>query len=298
VVIVAGTGALGTLLAARLGAVTPVTVLGSWPAGLAALAENGASLESGGTVLVSRVRATADPASVTEASLAFVAVKSSATARVAEALRVMLAPAGVVVSLQNGLGNVEALAAALGPDRVVAGAAEVGATLLAPGSARAGGGNRIRLAEHARAAEAASLLRRGRFDVEMFPDARDLLWRKLAVSAPLLPLAALLDVTNGEVLRRPSAVRILEEAAREVAAVARAAGISLEEGEPEAPARRVAEATAENLSSMLQDVRRGVETEVDAINGAVEREALRFGIAAPVNRILTLAVRALGEGGA
>ena len=294
--IVAGTGALGTLLAARLGAVEPVTVLGTWPEALSALASNGAVLESVGAALVSRVRATADPASAAGASLAFVAVKSSATARVAEALRAALAPDGVAVSLQNGLGNVETLAAALGEERVVAGAAEVGATLVAPGRARTGGGNRIRLAAGRRTEEAAEILRRAGFEVTTVPDARQLLWEKVAATAPLLPLTALLGVPNGEVLRRPSAVDLLEEAAREVAAVARAAGISLKEGEPAAPARRVAEATAENLSSMLQDVRRGVETEVDAINGAVEREASRLGIAAPVNRVLALAVRALGEG--
>ncbi len=294
--IVAGTGALGTLLAARLGAVTPVAVLGSWPAALAALAEDGAVLESQGSVLRSRVRATADPEAAAGATLAFVAVKAPATARVALALRRALAPAGVAVSLQNGLGNVETLAEVLGPERVAAGAAEVGATLLGPGRVRAGGGHVIRLANHARIAEAADLLRQAGFDVEIVPDARTLLWEKLSAVAPLLALTALLGVANGEILRRPSAARLLEAAAREVAAVARAAGISVEEGEPAAPTRRVAEATAKNFSSMLQDVRRGAPTEVEAINGAVAREGRRFGVETPVNAALALAVMALGEG--
>ncbi len=297
-VIVAGTGALGTLLAARLGAVTSVTVLGSWPAALASLSKDGAALESGGGVLRSRVRATADPEAAAGARLAFVAVKASATARTADALRRALAPDGVAVSLQNGLGNVETLAEALGGERVVAGAAEVGATLLGPGRVRAGGGNVIRLAAHARLGEVSDLLRRAGFDVALAPDARTLLWEKLVVSASLLPVTALLGVTNGEVLRRPSAARLLDAAAREVAAVARAAGISLEEGEPAAPARRVAEATAKNFSSMLQDVRRGALTEVEAINGAVAREGRRFGVETPVNAALALAVMALGEGSA
>lgn len=296
-VIVAGTGALGTLLAARLGAVAPVTVLGTWPAGLEALARDGAELESNGAVLRARVRATSDPAAAAGARIAFVAVKAPATPRTAGALRRALAPDGVAVSLQNGLGNVETLGAALGDARVVAGAAEVGATLRGPGRALAGGGNRILLAEHPRTPEAADLLRRAGFDVGTVPDARDLLWAKLAAAAPLLPLTALLGVENGEVLRRPSAAALLLEAAREVAEVARAAGVRLPEGEPDAPARRVAAATSSNLSSMLQDVRRGVETEVDAVNGAVEREARRLAVAAPANRFLALAVRALGEGG-
>jgi 2-dehydropantoate 2-reductase len=229
--------------------------------------------------------------------VAFVAVKSSATARVADALRGALAPDGVAVSLQNGLGNVETLAAALGADRVVAGAAEVGATLLSAGRARAGGGNRIRLAGP-RAAVAAEALARAGFEVVLEGDARRLLWEKLVVAAAILPVTAVLGVPNGELLRRPSAVALLDEAAREAAAVARAAGVSLEGDDAAARARRVAEATAENVSSMLQDVRRGVDTEVDAINGAVEREAHRLGIAAPLHRFLALTIRALGERGA
>lgn len=295
--IVAGTGALGTLLAARLGAVTPVTVLGSWPAGLAALAENGAALESGGAVLIARVRATADPAAATGSPVAFVAVKSSGTARVAEALRAALAPEGVAVSLQNGLGNVGTLSAVLGEDRVVAGAAEIGATLLRPGRVRAGGGNRIRLAG-ARAAVAADLLVRAGFDVVLEDDARALLWEKLVVSASILPVTAVLGITNGDLLRRPSAAALLDAAAREVAGVARAAGIALPPGDPAEAARRVAAATAENVSSMLQDVRRGVPTEIDALSGAVVREAGLHGVEAPISATLALAVRALGEAGA
>jgi 2-dehydropantoate 2-reductase len=295
VVIVAGTGALGTLLAARLGAVTPVTVLGSWPAGLSALSKDGARLESGGAVLRSSVHATSDPVTAAGATLAFVAVKAPSTARAAAALRRALAPDGVAVSLQNGLGNVEALAEALGGKRVVAGAAEVGATLLGPGRVRAGGGSRIRLADHARCRETADLLRLAGFDVSIVPDGRALLWEKLLVSASLLPVTALLGITNGEVLRRPSAGALVDRAAREVAAVARAAGVALPSGDPGAAARRVASATAKNVSSMLQDVRRGVVTEIDALSGAVAREGLRLGVAAPVSEALALAVSALAE---
>jgi len=295
-VIVAGTGALGTLLAARLGALERVTVLGSWPAALAALSADGAELDSAGTLLRTQVRAISNPQAAAGSRIAFVAVKSFATAAAAYALREALAQDGVAVTLQNGLGNLETLAAVLGAQRVVVGTAEIGATILRPGRVRSGGGNLIRLADHPRAAEVADCLRRAAFDVVIVPDLRAMLWDKLTATAPLLPLTALLGVANGEILRRPSAAAVLAAAAREVVAVARAAGIALPTGEPDAPARRVAEATAGNLSSMLQDVRRGAMTEVDAINGAVDREARRLGVAAPVNRVLALAVAALGEG--
>jgi 2-dehydropantoate 2-reductase len=108
-------------------------------------------------------------------------------------------------------------------------------------------------------------------------------------------VTALLGVTNGEILRRPSAGALVDRAACEVAAVARAAGITIPAADPGAAARRVASTTAENVSSMLQDVRRGVVTEIDALSGAVAREGLRLGVAAPVNEALALAVSALTE---
>lgn len=293
-----GTGALATLLAARLGAIVPVTVLGTWAEALAAFRERGSMLETPEGTMSARVAATPDPADCRGARLAFVLVKAGATARAAGMIRSFLAPDGVAVTLQNGLGNSETLAEALGTERVVTGAAEVGATLVSAGRVRAGGGTRIRLAAHPGAAEVEALLGRAGFDVSVVPDAARLVWEKLSVTAPLLPLTALLGVPNGEVLRRPSAAELLETAAREVVAAAGAAGIELPAGDPGEAARRVALSTAGNVSSMLQDVRRGVPTEVDAINGAVVAAARRLGVPTPVNETLWLAVRALAERGA
>jgi 2-dehydropantoate 2-reductase len=293
-----GTGALATLLAARLGAVVPVTVLGSWAEALAVLRDRGAALETDEGSRVASVAATSDPADCRGARLAVVVVKAGATARAAERIRSFLAPDGIAVTLQNGLGNVEILAAALGTERVVTGSAELGASLVSPGRARAGGGKRVFLASHPRAAEVEALLVRAGFEVAVVPDADRLLWEKLSATAPLLPLTALLGVPNGEILRRPSALRLLDAAAGEIDATAARAGIGLGAGGSGEAARRVARATAGNLSSMLQDVRRGAPTEVDAINGAVVAAARRLGVPARVNETLWLAVRALGEKGA
>jgi len=84
----------------------------------------------------------------------------------------------------------------------------------------------------------------------------------------------------------------MEQAANEVATVARAKGITLPFADAPAEARRVAAATASNLSSMLQDVRRGAPTEVEAINGAVVREGVRAGVPTPVNEELRRLVAA------
>ena len=106
--------------------------------------------------------------------------------------------------------------------------------------------------------------------------------------------AILRDRPNGRLLERPEALTLLEAAANEVASVARAKGIELPFPDAAAEARRVARATASNLSSMLQDVLRGAPTEIDAINGAVVREGARLGVPTPANETLLrlLAARA------
>ncbi len=293
---IVGTGALATLFAARLGAVAPVTLLGTWAEAIGSFRRQGAVIESDAGTVTSRVAATSAPEECRGARLALVLVKAGATERAAGWVRSFLDGAGLAVTLQNGLGNAETLASALGPDRVVAGTAEVGATLVAPARARHGGGSRVRLAAHRRSGEVAELLWKAGFEVEIVPEAGRLLWEKMAVTAPLLPLTALLGIPNGEVLRRPSSRALLEAAALEVAATARAAGTDLRGGEAVKGVIRVVDATAGNVSSMLQDIRRGVRTEIDALSGAVVREARRRGVPVPVNEALWMAVRALDEG--
>jgi 2-dehydropantoate 2-reductase len=124
-------------------------------------------------------------------------------------------------------------------------------------------------------------------------DLESLVWGKLVASASINPLTALLQIPNGELLQRPAAAALLDAAAREVAAVAKARGTRLPFEDAGAYAAEVARNSAGNSSSMLQDVRRGSETEIDAINGAVAGEAVRLGVAAPVNRTLWQLVRAL-----
>jgi 2-dehydropantoate 2-reductase len=99
-------------------------------------------------------------------------------------------------------------------------------------------------------------------------------------------------VDNGALVERPELRTSLEAAAREAGAVAEALGIRLG-ADPAALALEAASRTRVNLSSMLQDVERGARTEIEAINGAVAREARRLGVPAPVNEDLCRRVRAL-----
>ena len=118
--LIAGTGALATLFAARLAqAGYQITMLGTWREGLDALRKNGARLvDANGSEHSFTVQATNNPRECVGIKHALVLVKAWQTERVAQQLAECLPNDGVAVTLQNGLGNRETLAQSLGFDRV------------------------------------------------------------------------------------------------------------------------------------------------------------------------------------
>jgi 2-dehydropantoate 2-reductase len=283
---ICGTGAMACLFGARLSRIARVTVIGTWPDGLKAIREDGIRLEG----------ASADPFRVTAvrlgeetepAELVLILAKTWQNPRIAEHLARLLVPGGIALTFQNGLGNREILGPA-----VLAGTTSAGATLIGPGRVRPGGDGPTYAAAPA---WIVSLLRRAGFAAHRCGngDIDRMLWGKLTASCGINAITALLGICNGELVGLPDAERLMASAAAECAAVAQAKGIVLPFSDPVKHARTVARQTAANCSSMLQDLLRGAPTEVDAINGAVVREGIGAGIAAPVNETLWRLVRAV-----
>jgi 2-dehydropantoate 2-reductase len=297
-VLIVGSGAMACLFASRLAAGgVDVTMLGTWAGGLEALRRNGVRVVRGDDGEDAYpVRATSMVADCADAGLALVLVKSWQTERAGKQLADCLAPDGVALTLQNGLGNRETLAALLGESRVALGVTTSGATLLGPGEVRPGGEGIVSLGEHPRVADVTGLLRQAGFEVEVVEDADDLLWSKLVINAAINPLGALLQCPNGALVSRPSARALMGLAAGEAADVAAAAGRTLTYSDPVGTVEAVAERTSSNRCSMLQDVARNAPTEIDAINGAIVAAGEQAGVATPVNRALWLLVRAWREG--
>ncbi len=286
-ILILGTGALATLFAARLGAAGhAITMLGAWQSGLAALQENGARLiEANNRERSSPVLATDDPARCRPSKYALVLVKAWQTPRAAAQLAECLAEDGLALTLQNGLGNRETLGLSLGLPRVALGVTTTGATLLAPGLARAGGEGVVALEAHPRLGALEAAITGAGFQVQTVNEAESLVWGKLVINAAINPLTALLRVPNGELLQRPAARYLMGQLAQETAAVAQAQGIRLPFEDAAAAAEEVARKTAANHSSMLQDMQRGAPTEIDAICGAIWQTGERLGVSTPYNHI-------------
>lgn len=293
--LVVGTGAMACLFAARLaGMGADVTMQGSWLEGLTALKTNGVRLldldnhEHRFPVRV--IEESDDPGTYTEA---IVLVKSWQTARVATQLEGLLTKSGIALTLQNGLWNYETLAAVLGEERVALGVTTVAARLLEPGYVKHTGAGKVTLGINPRLEVLAEVLTKAGFQVESVADPRSLLWGKLVINAAINPLTAILKIPNGELLSQPDTRELLSEVATEAEFVAYHNGVRLPYPDPIEAVEQVARNTAANYSSMLQDVLSGRPTEIDAINGAIVREAEKVGIPTPVNRVLWHLVKGL-----
>ena len=287
-----GTGAMAMLVGGRLArAGIKVRLLGTWRECINAVNEHGIGVFEDGSSRYYPAEAYLDPEKLKDTKLALVLVKSWQTERAASQLREILADDGIALTLQNGLGNGEILRAALGAERTSLGVTTYGATVLGPGKVKPGGEGVISVGEHARLAGLLRILEEGGFILQQLSDLTGLIWGKLVINVAINPLTALVGVQNGKLLESPSLTQLMGIAAREAAAVAAQAGIPLNFNDPAQAAEAVAEATGDNLSSMLQDIRRGAPTEIDALCGAVVREGIKVHVATPVNEILHMLIQ-------
>ncbi len=305
-ILVLGAGAVGSLLGGLLArAGHRVTLLGR-PAHVAAVREHGLSIEGlWGSHHVAALDAVASAADLPAQpfDLVLVTVKAYDTAQAVEILKGVADARSTVISIQNGYGNTQALQAALGAERVFGARIITGVELPEPGRVavtvsaddlRLGppGGEPDRMP---RAHELAELFRAAGIPVSATDRYREHLWAKILYNCALNPLGALLHATYGELAHDAAVRRVMDEIIDEAFAAAREAGIPLFWNSP-ADYRRhfydeLIPPTAAHYPSMLRDLERRGQTEIDALNGAIVALAARAGRDVPVNRSLTAMVR-------
>lgn len=292
-----GIGAMGCLFGARLHPYATVTLIGHWQEQIQNLNSRGLRLiRADGEDEQIPLRATSDSSSVGEVDLALILVKAAGTAHAAQDAARILAPSGLALTLQNGLGNFDVLAQHIGQEHVALGVTAQGATVLELGVLRHAGEGATHLATRreiaAQVEEVAALFVRAGFETHVTENLDSLMWGKLAINAGINALTALLRVPNGALLESEWTRTLMAEAACEAARVAEAQSIELPFTDPTTQVEAVARMTATNRSSMLQDVLRGGPTEIETINGAIVREGERLGVPTPVNRMLYYLVKA------
>ncbi|MBW1998028.1 MAG: 2-dehydropantoate 2-reductase [Deltaproteobacteria bacterium] len=229
---------------------------------------------------------------------ALICVKSYSTRKAARDAGAWLSPKTVVVTLQNGIGNLEALAEVFGAGRVMGGVTSEGATLLGPGKIRHAGRGETVVGpgkDGGPAQRLVSAFRKAGFQARTVDNVDELLWGKLIVNVGINALTAVTRLKNGRLIEHEGSLQIMESAVREAMAVAEAKNIRLPYPDPIARVKEVCKATADNIASMLQDVLRGRMTEIDAINGAIVRHGKELDIPTPVNATLQCLVQTIQE---
>ena len=297
-VAVVGAGAMGSLFGALLAeSGEEVWLIDVWADHVSAIQNIGLSVEREGQKRLVPLNATTDPALVGQCKLVIVFVKSIHTAGAAKTAAKLVGDTGLVVTLQNGLGNADLIAREVDPGQVVAGTTAYGATMLEPGKIRHAGTGLTTIGmwqadETERARNVADLLAGSGIETEVVTDVRRIIWDKLLVNVGINAITALSGIKNGQLLDLEQSIWLSGAAVKEAMAVAAAQGIAVRQDAVE-HVLEVAQATGGNRSSMGQDVDSRRLTEINTINGAVVREAERLGIDTPVNRTLTALIETL-----
>ena len=158
---------------------------------------------------------------------------------------------------------------------------------------RAAGDGITSLEQNRHSAEICTLIQKTGMTAEIVQDADSIIWGKLVINSAINPLTALLRIPNGQLLENSSARQVMSALAMETTSVAGALGVHLPFADPIQFVEEAATKTATNYSSMLQDIRRGAHTEIDAICGAITRLGNQHGRPVPHNWLMWQLVQAL-----
>jgi 2-dehydropantoate 2-reductase len=240
--------------------------------------------------------ASADPTTLGPVDVALVLVDAGATAEVANVAVGCLKPDGFALTLQNGIGNWEALATTLGPHRVMAGSTFNSAAAVAPG--RSDHTNlgptwigELDGAASERVKAIAGMFEAGGLPCEVVSNVMAVVWSKFVHNCAINPIAAATGLRPGEIARDPDAAALLDSVLDEVLAVVEAEGVTLPEADPRAHIRDHCWERY-NRPSMLQHLERGRRTEIDSLNAALVRRAQVHGIPVPVNEAIVRVIKA------
>lgn len=296
---VVGAGAVGGYfggMLARAGA--PVVMIGR-PAFVEAVEKNGIFLDTLHFQESVRVEASTELGAVRGAEIVLFCVKITDNATTARALVPLLAHGALVLSMQNGVDNMEQIRAAAAIDALPA-VVYVAASVPEPGRVKhVGRGDLVVGPENEKTKRIASLFSRASVPCRISENIAGELWTKLIWNCALNAVSALGRAKYGSIAASTDAWKVVEASVYEVLAVARAAGIhppGLEDPKVAlAGALKIATQMAEALSSTGQDMNRGKRTEIDSLNGYISRRGAELGVPTPVNHALYALVK-LAEG--
>ncbi|QBQ99802.1 ketopantoate reductase family protein [Paraburkholderia pallida] len=298
-VAIVGCGAMGSVYAGLMvSAGHEVHAVCLWPDHVAAMQEKGLRVEGASGDRTVQIHASTTTDGIGECDLVIIATKAFDVEAAARASERLLGPKTVVQTIQNGLGSAEKAAAILGPNRIAVGVVGgFGASIRAPGHAHHNGMEMIRFGAYrglpAEDLEAsAEIWRSAGFKVAIFEDLEQMVWEKLIMNVAFSGTTCATGMTIGEVMSNPDAWSVAQGAALEAIAVAKAAGVRLDVGDPIEHIRKLGSKIPNARPSMLLDYNLRRRGEVEAINGSISREGRKYGVPTPVNDTVVAIIKA------
>ena len=298
-IVIVGPGAMGKLFAAFLAkSKEEIWILDKNKERAEKINKEGISVEGGAGKWLAKVKATAEAKEIEKPDLVIIATKSYDTKDAIQLAKPLITEDTSVLTLQNGIGNIEIISEVVGPDNVIGGTTNLGATLIDDTHIRhAGNGEtvigKIDGSTPVIMREIRELFNKVKLETKISRDIKSILWSKLIINVGINALTALTRLHNGRLLEFEGTRKIMRDAVTEASKIAKRKRIKLIYDDPLARVEAVCEATSGNVSSMLQDILRKKRTEIDFINGVVVRLGQELGILVPVNTMLVDLVKTL-----
>jgi 2-dehydropantoate 2-reductase len=306
IAILGGAGAMGSLFGGKLAqAGADVTLVDVYAPAVEAINRKGLEFtdKAGATELIP-VRATTTPAEVGHVNLIVVFVKCYHTESAVRSALVMVGENTVLLTIQNGWGNVPVIEGIVGQNKLLAGVTYNSGTLVAPGHVHFTNVGKTTIGElngnvSERAEKVANIFRRAGFEIQVTDEVLKAIWSKLVYNSTNLAPMSLLGFKVGEFAKHDGTRNLSAALLREAVQVANAQGIALDYEERWETIcdglDKAAASGSQGKASMLQDVENRRRTEIEVINGAIVDAGQRLGIPTPYNQAMVWLIKSLQE---
>ena len=291
---VVGVGAMGSVYAGLLAkAGNEVWAIDVSHKHIEAIRAHGLRVEGASGDHTIRLNATVDAEKAGPCDLVILATKAMQVEAACHSAKPLIGKNTTVLTIQNGIGSSEKVAALLGEERVTVGVAGgFGASIKAPGHVHHNGMELIRLGEmngpvSRRVKDITAVWSSAGFNAKAYDDIQQMIWEKLICNVCYSGVCTVSESRIGEVLNDEGLWQIAKGCAREAYQVATAKGIKVDIDEPVSYVRAFGENMPNAKPSMLLDHMAGRPSEIEAINGAIVREGANTNVPTIFNEIMT-----------
>ncbi|MBN1872538.1 MAG: 2-dehydropantoate 2-reductase [Candidatus Omnitrophica bacterium] len=298
-VTVVGHNALSTLLASNLArAKNDVWVLDANPQIIKKIDRDSVKVEGQSGSYKTRLKATTDPKEIGLTETVFICSRSYETESTLQKIKDIIAKNTCIVSLQNGLGNLQLINEYIDSNNVIGAITSHDASLLDDNYVRHNEkGETILGQENSRVLgiirDISTLLTKASFPTKISKDINSAMWSKLIIDVALNALGAITRLKNGSLLKTEPTREMLRRAVTEASKIAKRKKIKLAYDDPIQKVETVCRTRPDAISPMLEDVLSKRMTEIDFINGAIVRHGKSLNIKTPTNEMLTELVKAI-----